>query len=279
MRLATIRRDGRTRAVRVETDHVVDTGYPDVGQLLADPAWRDVAAAASGPAYPGDGLHYAPVVPRPGKILCVGLNFAAHIREMGRELPPFPTIFNKFPEALVGARDDIVLPAVSDAVDWEAELAVIIGAPVRHADPATAAAAIAGYSVLNDVTARDWQYRTTQWLPGKTFEATTPFGPELVTPDELAAGPEPALDLSCRVDHDLVQSASTADLVFGPAATVSYVSAILTLRPGDVIALGTPGGVGHARKPPRYLQPGQVLTTAIDGLGACRNPCVAEKLA
>jgi acylpyruvate hydrolase len=277
MRLATIRRDGGTRAVRVEADHVVDTGRPDVGTLLGDPAWRDVAAAAAGPAYPRDGLVYAPVVPRPGKILCVGLNFATHIREMGRELPPFPTIFNKFPEALVGARDDIVLPAVSEAVDWEAELAVIIGAPVRHADPAAAAAAIAGYSVLNDVTARDWQYRTTQWLPGKTFEATTPFGPELVTQDELGLG-QPALELSCAVDDDVVQSASTADLVFGPAATVSYVSAILTLQPGDVLALGTPGGVGHARLPPRYLQPGQVLTTCIDGLGACRNQCVREKL-
>jgi acylpyruvate hydrolase len=277
MRLATIRRGGQTRAVRVEADHAVDTGHADVGALLADPAWRDVAAAAAGPVYPRAGLDYAPVIPRPGKIVCVGLNFAPHIREMGRELPVFPTLFAKFPEALVGARDDIMLPAVSDAVDWEAELAVIIGAPVRHAGPAAAAAAIAGFSVLNDVTARDWQYRTPQWLQGKTFEATTPFGPELITPDELG-GTAPALELTGHVDDELVQSASTADLVFGPAATVSYVSTILTLRPGDVLALGTPGGVGHARRPPRYLQPGQVLTTRIDGLGACRNPCVAEKL-
>jgi acylpyruvate hydrolase len=146
---------------------------------------------------------------------------------------------------------------------------------VRHADEATAEAAIAGYSVLNDVTARDWQYRTLQWLQGKTFEATTPFGPELVTPDEAGVG----LDLSCAVDGETVQAANTADLVFSPAAAIAYVSTILTLHPGDVLALGTPGGVGHARKPPRYLTPGAVLTTAIEGLGECRNTCVPEKRA
>ena len=136
-----------------------------------------------------------------------------------------------------------------------------------------AEAAIAGYAVLNDVTARDWQYRTLQWLQGKTFEATTPFGPELVTPDEAGTG----LDMSCAVDGDQVQSTNTGDLVFGPAALISYISTIVSLQPGDVIATGTPGGVGHARKPPRYLAPGQLLTTSIAGLGECRNLCVAEK--
>jgi acylpyruvate hydrolase len=273
MRLATIRTGGGTRAVRLAADGAVETGHPDVGALLADPAWRSAATAAAGPVHPLTDLDYAPVVPRPGKIVCVGLNYAQHIREMGRDLPKFPTLFAKYAEALIGARDDIVLPAASESVDWEAELAVVIGAPVRHADPAAAAAAIAGYSVINDVTARDWQYRTPQWLQGKTFEATTPFGPELVTPDELSEG----LDLSCHVNGELVQSANTSDLVFTPAATVAYVSSVLTLRPGDVLALGTPGGVGHARKPPRYLSPGQVLTTTIDGLGFCSNLCTAEK--
>lgn len=181
-------------------------------------------------------------------------------------------MFAKYPEALVGAYDDIVLPTASTAIDWEAELAVVVGTRVRHADEATAEAAIAGFAVLNDVTARDWQYRTMQWLQGKTFESTTPFGPELVTPDEAGVG----LDLSCAIDGEQVQGANTADLVFGPAATIAYVSTVLTLNPGDVLALGTPGGVGHARKPPRYLTPGQVLTTAVAGLGECRNTCVAE---
>ncbi len=273
MRLATIRTAGGTRAVRVDGDRAVETGHADVGELLATPDWRAVAEAADGPAHDRAGLDLAPVVPRPGKVICVGINYGAHIREMGRDTPEYPTLFAKYAEALVGAHDDVVLPAASQAVDWEGELAVVLGDTVRHADEATAAAAIAGYSVLNDVTARDWQYRTLQWLQGKTFEATTPFGPELVTPDEAGEG----LELTCSVDGEVVQTANTADLVFGAAATIAYVSTILTLRPGDVIALGTPGGVGHARKPPRYLAPGSVLTTAITGLGECRNTCVAEQ--
>ncbi|MFW3169581.1 fumarylacetoacetate hydrolase family protein [Geodermatophilus sp. CPCC 206100] len=275
MRLATIRTTDGTRAVRLDGDRAVETGHADVGELLTEPDWRSVAEAADGPAHDRAGLDLAPVVPRPGKIICVGVNYAAHIAEMGRERPQYPTVFAKFAEALVGAHDDVVLPAASQAVDWEAELAVVIGRPVRHADEATAAEAIAGYSVLNDVTARDWQNRTLQWLQGKTFEATTPFGPELVTPDEAGEG----LDLTCTVDGETVQSANTADLVFGPVAAVAYLSTILTLQPGDVIATGTPGGVGHARKPPRYLAPGSVLTTSISGLGECRNVCVEEKRA
>lgn len=273
MRLSTIRTPHGLRAVRISGSDAVETGHSDVGALLADPQWRSLAETADGPRHDAADLDVAPVVPRPGKIICVGVNYAAHLAEMGREQPDYPTLFAKYAEALIGARDDIVLPAASAAVDWEAELAVVIGSPARHVDEAGARAAVAGYAVLNDVTARDWQYRTLQWLQGKTFEATTPFGPELVTADEAGE----ALDLRCDIDGDTVQSANTADLVFGAAATISYVSTILTLQPGDVIALGTPGGVGHARKPPRYLQPGQVLTTSIAGLGECRNTCVAEK--
>lgn len=273
MRIATIRVAGATRAVRIDGDRAVETGHADVGELLAQPAWQEAAAAAGGPAHDATELDYAPLVPKPGKIICVGVNYLSHILEMGRERPDFPTLFAKFPEALVGARDDVVLPGASQAMDWEAELALVIGAPLRHGDEKQAAAAIAGYTVFNDVTARDWQNRTLQWLQGKTFEATSPLGPELVTTDEAGAG----LQVSCRVDAELVQSANTSDLVFGPEATVAYASTIVTLRPGDVVALGTPGGVGHARKPPRYLQAGQVLTTTIDGVGECRNTCVAEK--
>jgi acylpyruvate hydrolase len=273
MRLATIRTAAGTRAVRLEGDRAVETGHGDVGVLLAAPEWRATAEAADGPVHDRAELDYAAVVPRPGKIVCVGLNYANHIREMGRELPSYPTLFAKYPEALIGAHDEIVLPASSGAVDWEAELAVVVGTTVRHADEPTAEAAIAGYAVLNDVTARDWQYRSLQWLQGKTFEATTPFGPELVTPDEAGA----AFELSCAVDGGTVQTASTVDLVFSPARLIAYISTILTLTSGDVIATGTPGGVGHARKPPRYLMPGAVLTTSISGLGECRNTCVAEK--
>ncbi|MGP4113265.1 fumarylacetoacetate hydrolase family protein [Streptomyces sp. 4N509B] len=275
MRLATIRlADGRTEAVRVDGDQAVRLGHADVGALLRDggPDALARAAEADGTTVALADAELAPVVPTPGKILCVGLNYRNHILEMGRELPEFPTLFAKYPEALIGPRDGIRKPPESEKLDWEGELAIVIGTAVRRAGPTEARAAIAGYAVLNDVTARDWQYRGPQWLQGKTFEATTPFGPQLVTTDEW----EPGSDLVTAVDGEEVQRASTGDLVFGPAELVAYASTILTLRPGDVIATGTPGGVGHARKPARYLTPGQTVTTTIEGLGTLTNPVVAD---
>lgn len=277
MRLATLRTSDGTAAVRVHGDTGIETGHRDVGQLLRAPGWRQLAETASGPSHRLDGADYAPLVPAPGKILCVGLNYREHIREMGRELPEFPALFAKFAAALVGAYDEVVLPSASSAMDWEAELAVIVGRAARHVSAAEARAAIAGYSILNDVTARDWQYRTPQWLQGKTFEATTPLGPVLVTPDDAAIAGRQGLDLSCEVDGQQKQNSTTADLIFDPAALVSYISAILTLLPGDVIATGTPGGVGHARDPRQYLTDGSVLVTRIEGLGYCRNVCRTEK--
>ncbi len=271
MRIATIRTGQGSRAVRVEADGYVDLGFADVGALLAHSDWRSVVAAASGTTYPVDAMEFAPVVPRPGKIVCVGLNYRTHILEMGRSLPEHPTLFAKYPEALIGAHDHIELPPESDQVDWEAELAVVLGASVRRASEQQAADAIAGFSVLNDVTMRDWQYRTTQWLTGKTFEATTPFGPVLVTPDELPGGVGPALTMTGSVDGEVMQKAQTSDLVFPPVELVRYISTILTLRPGDVIATGTPGGVGHARKPARYLADGSHLVTEIRGIGRLDN--------
>ncbi|MFI6407266.1 fumarylacetoacetate hydrolase family protein [Streptomyces sp. NPDC050548] len=263
MRLATIRTPHGTRAVRIDADGAVECGHADVGVLLAQADWPSVAAAAHGPRHALRGLRYAPVVPRPGKIIAVGLNYRSHIKEMGREMPVYPTLFAKFPEVLIGADDDLVLPAESDAVDWEAELAVVVGATVRHADEQTARRAIAGYSVLNDVSMRDWQFRTKEWLQGKIFEATAPFGPHLVTPDEVPADAA----ISSEVDGEVMQASKISDLLFGPAELIAYISTILTLNPGDVIATGTTGGVGHARSPQRYLQPGQTLVTTIEGIG------------
>lgn len=274
MKLATIRTPEGTRAVRVEEDGYVDLGFRDVGELLAQDDWRTTAAAAGGTTYQGD-IDFAPVVPRPGKVICVGLNYRNHILEMGRDLPEHPTLFAKFAEALIGANDDIDLAPESDAVDWEAELTVVIGRTVRRATEAEAIDAIAGFTVMNDVTMRDWQFRTKEWLQGKTFEATTPLGPVLVTPDELPGGVNPALTMTGSVDGEVVQKADTSDLVFGPVALVQYASVIMTLRPGDVIATGTPGGVGHARKPARYLADGNTLVTEIDGIGRLEN--VARK--
>lgn len=271
MKLATLRTANGSRAVRVDGDSLVEIDYPDVDSLLADPGWRPWAAAANGPRHPVASADLAPVISQPAKIFCVGLNYRSHILEMGRDLPEHPTLFAKFADALIGPTDPIELDPSSEAVDWEAELAVVIGSPIRRASAAEAEQAIAGFAVLNDVTMRDWQYRTLQWLQGKTFDATTPFGPYLVTPDELPGGTRPALALECAVNGEQVQVADTSDLVFDPVALIQYISRITTLRPGDVIATGTPGGVGHAREPKRYLTDGAVLTTAIEGLGAQHN--------
>ncbi len=268
MRLATIRTASGTSAVRIDGGLAIEIGASDVGALLAAGDWRAQAGAAGGSQHRIADLSYAPVVPRPGKIICVGLNYRSHIIEMGRDLPEYPTLFAKYPEALIGAFDPLTLPAESDQVDWEVELAVVVGRRVRHADAAAAADAIAGYSVINDVTMRDWQYRTPEWLQGKTFEATTPFGPHLVTPDEIA----PDAKISCLIDGEVVQDSTIADLLFGPVKLIRYISTILTLHPGDVIATGTMGGVGHARTPPRYLQSGETLVARIDGIGETVSP-------
>lgn len=276
MKLATLRTTTGTRAVRVEQDRLVDLGVPDVGALLQQDDWADRAAAAGDKSYTPESPDYAAVIAAPGKMLCVGLNYRSHILEMGRELPSYPTLFAKYPEALIGASDQVQLPPESDAVDWEAELAVVIGKRVRRATEDQASAAVAGFAVLNDVTMRDWQYRSPMWLQAKTWEGTTPFGPYLVTPDELPGGTRPALTLSCMIDGEIVQNANTSDLVFDPIALVQYISTILTLNPGDVIATGTPGGVGHAGKPARYLSAGATMLTEITGLGRAENVAAVE---
>ncbi len=277
VKLATVRTPTGTIAVRVDGDHAVPLDATDVGALLADPQWRERVQSATAAALPVSELDYAPLVPRPDKIVCVGLNYRSHILEMGRELPAHPTLFAKYRGALIGAHDDIVLAAVSDQVDWEAELAVIVGNPVRHASPAAADEAIAGYAVLNDVSMRDWQTRTIEFLQGKTFESSTPLGPWLVTPDEPGARPGPAQQITCTVDGEVMQQSVTGDLLFDPATLVAYISQIITLLPGDVIATGTPAGVGAGRRPPRFLAEGEVVETSISGVGACRNRCRLER--
>ena len=275
MRFATIRTDHGTTAARLDGDVLVPLDAADVGEMLA--------GGGQGPGRPREGARpvpvaeadFAPVVRRPDKVLCVGLNYRSHILETGRDLPEYPTLFAKFADTLMGPRDDLVLPSVSERVDWEVELGVIIGRPVYRATPAEAAAAIAGYTVINDVSMRDWQRRTLQWLQGKMFEHSTPAGPYLVTPDEVGNAAD--LEVRCEVDGAVMQQSRTSDLLFGPGEVVAYASQAITLKPGDLFAMGTCGGVGDARKPPVYLRPGNVLRTWIEGLGECLNHCVAEK--
>lgn len=276
MKLVTVRVDGAHRAGRVDGDSITLLDHADVRAVLADAA-LDSAAAASGPTVPLDQANLAPVVPSPDKIVCVGLNYADHIAETGRPAPDHPTYFAKYRRALVGPYDPIVLPGpgVSEQVDWEAELAIVIGSTVRDASATEAVEAIAGFTVLNDVSMRDWQFRTGQFLAGKTFEASTPVGPWVVTADEV--GTSPALDIRTEVDGVVKQSSNTRELVFSPVEIVADLSRVITLDPGDLIATGTPSGVGRARTPPEFLAAGSTLLTAIDGIGELRNAVVARQ--
>lgn len=273
MRLATLRTAAGTIAARRDGDQYVTIGgAADVGELLRDPAWRERAAAAEGGKIAVDSAELESVIPNPGKILCAGLNYASHIREMGRELPDHPTLFAKFAQTLTGPNDDVLLPPEDDAIDWEAELAVVIGVGGRRIPADQAAAHIAGFTVANDVSMRTWQFRTIEWLQGKIWDRSTPLGPELVTPDEVG----PNARITTVIDGETMQDGQIGDLVHGPEFLVSYVSTILELHPGDILLTGTTGGVGRARTPAVYLREGQLLETEIEGIGVLRNRVVAE---
>lgn len=270
MRYTTVRVNGLTRAARVRDDVLELFGLPDVDALLTVLASGEDCDVTG--ELPLAGADLAPVVTRPGKIICVGANYLQHILEMGVEPPMYPTLFAKYPESLIGAGDDIVMPRGSAAVDWEAEITAVMGAPARAVSPREALGAVAGYTVSNDVTARDFQFRSMQWLQGKTFEKTNPLGPFLVTGDEIDHGRD--LAITCDINGRTVQDSRTSDMVFSTAEVISYISHIVPLQVGDVIMTGTPSGVGQGRKPPQYLVPGDVLTTSVEGIGTLRNNCV-----
>ena len=272
MRLATIRTPEGTRVVRIDGDRATEVpGVADVGELLATIGVAG-AADATGPEHATADLDYAPLVTRPGKIVCVGLNYRAHIIETKRDFPEHPTLFSKFADCVIGAEDDIVV-AVEDTadIDWEGELVIVIGREVRRARGADAEAAIAGYSAANDISMRDWQYRTTQWDQGKFWEASTPVGPVLATPEEIPFQAR----ITTSVNGEVKQEGEIHDLVFGPAALVEYVSTIIPLRPGALTLTGTPGGVGHVKSPPEFMAPGDTVTVSIDGIGTLTNRLVA----
>ena len=278
MKLTTIRTPNGTRAGLVENGEVVLLPHADVRAVLEEAEGSTVEAvvrlAARGERMVFGSADFAPIVPRPEKIVCVGLNYRSHIEEMGRALPEYPTLFAKYARALIGARDPIALPAESSSVDWEVELTIVIGRTVRRARGSAALDAIAGFTVMNDISMRDWQNRTLQFLGGKTWDASTPVGPVFVTRDEIGDGLN--LGLRTEVDGVVMQESNTSDLLFGPVELVEYISTLVTLEPGDLIATGTPDGVGAGRKPPVFLRPGNVLRTSIDGIGTLENSCRAE---
>lgn len=278
MRLTTIRTAHGTSAARVIGTTLGLLPFTDVGALLASgPDWRKHAEGLVGDTIDLDSADFAPLIPNPEKIVCVGANYDGHLQEIGISKPDYPTIFAKYSRALIGARDAIQLPDNSDCVDWEAELGVVIGRPLRNASDEEALAAVAGYTIVNDISMRDWQLRTSQFLQGKTFESTTPLGPYLVTPDEVDHARH--LRLSCLVGDRVMQDAFTSDMVFSVAEVLTYLSSFITLVPGDVIAMGTPAGVGAFHTPPRYLLDGETVTTRIDGLGEQTNVCHAAAVA
>ncbi len=218
-------------------------------------------------------------IPDPQKVICVGLNYADHARESGQAPPPEPVLFSKFPTAILAPDAPIVLPRVSQEVDYEAELVVVIGRPGRYIAEQDALRHVAGYCVGHDVSARDWQLRKPggQWLLGKSFDTFAPFGPTLVTPDEV--GDPGRLRVQLRLNGQTMQDSNTSQFIFNVAQVIAYISQVCTLLPGDVIFTGTPPGVGAARKPPVFLKPGDNVEVEIEKLGVLRNPVVAERSA
>jgi 2-keto-4-pentenoate hydratase/2-oxohepta-3-ene-1,7-dioic acid hydratase in catechol pathway len=213
-------------------------------------------------------------IPRPPKFICVGLNYRDHAAETGIEIPKTPTVFSKFSNVVIGPGDPIVLPANSTRPDYEAELAFVIGKGGRHIAAQDWREHVFGYTIVNDVSARDFQMATSQWLLGKTFDTFAPMGPAIVTEDEIA---DPhALEISLEIGGEILQKSNTRELIFQIPEILAHISSVVTLEPGDIVATGTPAGVGFARKPPRYLQSGDEVIIKIQGLGELRNPCVAE---
>jgi acylpyruvate hydrolase len=273
VRFVSFAHDGRPMAGLVDGDTIIplrgvrELGAETPSSLLADPPLDRSATL------PRDAVRLRPVVPSPAKVICVGLNYRSHIEETGRDDSSYPVLFTKFATSLTGPYDPILVPAESAKVDWEGEIAVVIGSPARRVPEAEALDYVAGYTVANDVSMRDFQRKTHQWLAGKAWDASNPLGPELVTPDEA---PAPA-DMQLTVSYDdLVVQQSTADLlVFPIAELISTISTFTTLLPGDVILTGTPGGVGDRRDPPLYMTAGHRISVEVTGLGRIDNELVA----
>ena len=275
-RAAVVNGDGQYVDLN-QTDSKLPNSMPELLALGPDGIKRAAAAAASGkPIDPANVMLLAPV-PRPEKIFCIGLNYSDHARETGKEPPPEPVVFSKFVTAIRAHGDPIVLPRLSNTVDYEAELVAIIGIGGRHIAKDKALEHVAGYTCGHDVSARDWQTQKPggQWLLGKSFDSFAPLGPHLVTADDVGNAGD--LAISLRLNGNLMQNSRTSQLIFGVAQLVSYISGVCTLSPGDLIFTGTPSGVGVARKPPIYLQPGDVVEVEIEQIGILRNPVTGEE--
>ena len=251
------------------------TRFPDLRSVLAVGALPEISGwLGAAPLCDPWSLRFAPLIPNPVRILCVGINYREHIHEMGWESPAYPTLFTRFPDSVVGHGEPIVRPRLSGQFDYEGELAIVIGKPARYVRAAKALDYVAGYTCFLDGSVRDWQRHTTQFIPGKNFPATGGCGPWLSTTDEI---PDPALlRLVTRVNGEVLQSAPVSDLCFDVPRIIEYCSSFCVLNPGDIIATGTPSGVGAARTPERWLKPGDAVEVEISGIGILRHNVIDE---
>jgi 2-keto-4-pentenoate hydratase/2-oxohepta-3-ene-1,7-dioic acid hydratase in catechol pathway len=288
MRLMTFAHAGELRAGVVEGDTIIDLSFSggatpsSVDEIIRAQASAQVAEwvrrAPAEARQPLASVKPALPVTRPGKIVCLGLNYADHAAEGGHALPTYPALFMRGQSSLVAAGEPIVRPACSERLDYEAELMLVVGRGGRHLTEENALDAVFGYTLFNDGSIRDYQRKTAQWTPGKNFDGTGAVGPYIVTADEL---PDAAtgLGIRCLLNGEVMQSSNTEKMVFGVIRTLVILSEFMTLEPGDLIALGTPDGVGNARKPPVYMKPGDVVAIEIDQIGRLENPVVAESAA
>jgi len=279
MRLARVKKDGKIGLAAKSGEAVTIAYGADVADLDAHIAVGTLAEAgakaAAGEAVDEASLTFLAPVVHPSKIVCLGLNYRDHAEESGLGIPEFPVLFARFPSSLMGHGAPIILPKVSSQLDWEAELAVVLSKGGKNIAEADALNHVAGYSVFNDASIRDYQLRTPQWTAGKNFDDTGAFGPWLVTPEELPAGAA-GLKIECRVNGNVMQSSNTGNLIFTVANTIHLLSTFMTLEAGDVLVMGTPGGVGVARNPQVWMKAGDVCEVEIEGVGLLCNPVVAE---
>ena len=257
--------------------HAHDAAYP--GDLHALIAADGLAAAydvlRAGRAFDAASIEHLPPLPSPGKIICVGLNYADHSAESGFKQPDYPTLFGRFNTSLVAHGQPLVRPRISEQLDWEGEVVAVIGRRGRHIPRAEALSYVCGYSIFNEGSVRDYQFKAPQWTMGKNFDGTGGFGPAFVTADEVPPGMK-GRRLQTRLNGEVMQSAMTDDMVFDVESLVTIISEAITLEPGDLIVTGTPSGVGLARKPPLYMKPGDVCEVEVEGLGILVNPIVDE---
>ena len=282
MKLMMFAHGGKARLGVVQGDEVVAVAGPGLPDDLAGviAGGEAALAAVEAAAASGERLKVADVtqelpLAHPGKFICVGLNYALHAKEGGHDIPTYPSFFPRYATSLVPAGGNVIRPKSSGTLDYECELAFIIGKGGRHISEADALGHVFGYTLFNDVSVREYQRKTSQWTPGKNFDGTGPFGPVVVTPDELPPGAS-GLRITTRVNGETMQDSNTEDMIFTVANIIATLSEFMTLEPGDVVATGTPSGVAHARKPPAWMKAGDVVEVEVEKIGVLRNPVVDE---